>query len=66
MLQLTASCPGVMMILMGDEMWRTQGGNNNPFTQDNSISWLDWHLLDQNRAWWQRVRTLIHAKSDRY
>jgi glycogen operon protein len=35
---------GVPMITAGDEMGKTQGGNNNPFVQDNEISWLDWKL----------------------
>ncbi len=33
---------GVPMITAGDESWRTQHGNNNPYCQDNEISWLDW------------------------
>ncbi len=33
---------GTPMITMGDELWRTQGGNNNAYVQDNEISWLDW------------------------
>ena len=33
---------GVPMLLAGDEMGRTQGGNNNAYAQDNPISWLDW------------------------
>jgi glycogen operon protein len=33
---------GVPMLLAGDEMGRTQGGNNNAYCQDNGISWLDW------------------------
>jgi isoamylase len=33
---------GVPMILMGDELSRTQGGNNNAYCQDNAISWFDW------------------------
>jgi isoamylase len=32
----------VPMLLMGDELSRSQGGNNNPYCQDNAISWLDW------------------------
>ena len=32
------------MLLAGDEMGRTQGGNNNAYCQDNEISWLDWGL----------------------
>ena len=30
------------MLLMGDELSRTQRGNNNAYCQDNEISWLDW------------------------
>jgi glycogen operon protein len=36
---------GAPMILMGDEVRRTQLGNNNAFAQDNEISWFDWSLL---------------------
>jgi glycogen operon protein len=35
---------GTPMLLAGDEMGRTQGGNNNAYAQDNAISWLDWRL----------------------
>ena len=35
---------GVPMITAGDEMGKTQGGNNNAFVQDNAVSWLDWQL----------------------
>ena len=34
------------MMLMGDEVRRTQHGNNNAYCQDNEISWFDWTLLD--------------------
>ena len=37
---------GVPMLVAGDELWRTQGGNNNAFCQDNEVSWLDWTALD--------------------
>ena len=33
---------GTPMVLMGDELSRTQGGNNNAYCQDNEVSWLDW------------------------
>ncbi|QNK79742.1 glycogen debranching protein GlgX [Nakamurella sp. PAMC28650] len=33
---------GTPMLLGGDEMWRTQQGNNNAYCQDNAISWVDW------------------------
>ncbi|WP_051750391.1 glycogen debranching protein GlgX [Phycicoccus jejuensis] len=35
---------GVPMLTAGDEMGRTQGGNNNPYCQDNEVSWVDWEL----------------------
>jgi len=37
---------GVPMILMGDELGRTQHGNNNAYCQDNEISWVDWDAAD--------------------
>ncbi|MFV6027898.1 glycogen debranching protein GlgX [Streptomyces sp. NPDC056264] len=37
---------GVPMLVAGDEMGRTQGGNNNAYCQDNAIGWLDWALPD--------------------
>ncbi|HZR49160.1 MAG TPA: glycogen debranching protein GlgX [Streptosporangiaceae bacterium] len=37
---------GVPMLLSGDEMGRTQGGNNNAYCQDNEISWVDWGLAE--------------------
>ncbi len=37
---------GVPMLLAGDEIGRTQRGNNNPYCQDNEISWLDWRHAD--------------------
>ena len=36
---------GVPMLVAGDEMGRTQGGNNNAYCQDNETSWVDWSLL---------------------
>ncbi|HEX2295521.1 MAG TPA: glycogen debranching enzyme, partial [Actinomycetota bacterium] len=41
---------GVPMLLGGDEIGRTQGGNNNAYCQDNEISWFDWALRDENLA----------------
>ncbi|HEV7655734.1 MAG TPA: glycogen debranching protein GlgX [Mycobacteriales bacterium] len=37
---------GVPMLLGGDEMGRTQGGNNNAYCQDNEVSWYDWSAVD--------------------
>jgi isoamylase len=39
---------GVPMLLGGDEMGRTQGGNNNAYCQDNELSWFDWSQRDDN------------------
>ena len=40
---------GVPMLLGGDEIRRTQGGNNNAYNQDNPTSWFDWTMVDSNR-----------------
>ena len=37
---------GVPMLLHGDELGRTQGGNNNVYCQDNEVAWIDWSLAD--------------------
>jgi glycogen operon protein len=39
---------GTPMLLMGDEVRRTQAGNNNAYCQDGEISWFDWSLLDRH------------------
>src|SRR3546814_3573935 len=39
---------GVPMLVAGDEMGRSQGGNNNAYCQDNEISWQDWEDLDED------------------
>ena len=41
---------GVPMLLAGDEVRRTQGGNNNAYNQDNETSWVDWTLASANRG----------------
>jgi glycogen operon protein len=40
---------GTPMFCAGDEFMQTQGGNNNPYNQDNETTWLDWVLLERNR-----------------
>ncbi|WP_105970486.1 glycogen debranching protein GlgX [Streptomyces geranii] len=47
---------GVPMLVAGDELGRTQGGNNNAYCQDNEISWLDWSLLED--PGWQALTEL--------
>ena len=39
---------GIPMILMGDEVGRTQNGNNNTYCQDNILNWFDWNQVDKN------------------
>ncbi len=45
---LTMLAAGTPMILMGDEVRRTQHGNNNAYCQDNELSWMDWNLLERH------------------
>jgi glycogen operon protein len=47
-LALTLLAAGTPMLLMGDEVRRTQRGNNNAYCQDNEISWFDWSLLERH------------------
>ncbi|MFI7367800.1 glycogen debranching protein GlgX [Streptomyces sp. NPDC050149] len=47
---------GVPMLVAGDEMGRTQGGNNNAYCQDNEIGWVDWSLLEQPQ--WRELTEL--------
>ena len=47
-LALTLLSVGAPMILMGDEVRRTQNGNNNAYCHDNEISWFDWKLLEKH------------------
>ena len=50
---------GVPMILAGDEIGRSQGGNNNAYCQDNAISWLNWDALEQKQFLHRFFRLLI-------
>ena len=50
---------GVPMLLHGDELGRTQGGNNNTYCQDNEISWIDWDLDDRRRSLLEFTQQLI-------
>ena len=50
---------GVPMILAGDEVRRTQQGNNNAYCQDNEISWFDWKLEEKNAGMLRFFRRMI-------
>jgi isoamylase len=53
---------GIPMLLGGDEMGRTQNGDNNAYCQDNEISWFDWGKKDQSLM--ELIRALIRFRSD--
>lgn len=53
---------GVPMILGGDEFRRTQKGNNNPFCQDNDVSWIDWARLQRYRDLHRFVRGMLQLR----
>jgi isoamylase len=54
---------GTPMLLMGDEMGRSQHGNNNAYCQDSPLSWLDWSLLQKNAELHRFVRGLIRIRN---
>jgi len=64
MLATLAFSQGVPMLSHGDEVGRTQKGNNNAYAQDNGTSWVDWALDDERRAlldFARRVVAIRHA-----
>ena len=61
-LALTLLSVGTPMLLMGDEVRRTQRGNNNAYCQDNEISWFDWSLLEKHRDIHRFVKILIENR----
>ena len=53
---------GVPLLLGGDELGRTQGGNNNAYCQDNEITWVDWSSVDESlQAFTASLIALRHA-----
>ncbi|MFE9039509.1 glycogen debranching protein GlgX [Streptomyces sp. NPDC007818] len=59
MLAILLTSQGVPMILAGDEVGRTQLGNNNTYCQDNALSWFDWGLVEANAELLAFTRGLI-------
>jgi isoamylase len=54
---------GVPMLVAGDEIGRSQRGNNNAYCQDNEISWIDWqHIRPEDASLRNFVRELIHLR----
>jgi glycogen operon protein len=56
---------GTPMFCAGDEFLNTQRGNNNPYNQDNEISWHDWSLLERHRDMFRFFRNLIALRKSR-
>ena len=61
-LALTLLSFGTPMLLMGDEVRRTQQGNNNAYGQDNELSWFDWTLVHRHRDVYRFVKELIRLR----
>lgn len=55
---------GVPMLLGGDELSRTQQGNNNGYCQDNEISWFDWELDERKKEFLGFTKRIIHFMHD--
>ena len=53
---------GVPMLLAGDEVGKTQQGNNNAYCQDSPLTWMDWNFSDEQRDLFEFVRKIIHLR----
>jgi glycogen operon protein len=53
------------MLLMGDEVRRTQGGNNNAYCQDSEISWFDWDLVEKHADIHRFAKELVALRMNR-
>jgi len=56
---------GTPMLLMGDEVRRTQGGNSNAYCQDNEVSWFDWTAVEREAGLRRFVQELLHFTQSR-
>ncbi|MDA3733678.1 alpha-amylase family glycosyl hydrolase [Niameybacter massiliensis] len=55
---------GIPMLLMGDELGRSQKGNNNAFCQDNEVTWVDWSLTEKNKEILEFVKSMIKFRKE--
>jgi len=60
-LTTTVLSQGVPMLLHGDELGRTQQGNNNVYCQDNELSWIDWSSADEGLIEFTRAVSALRA-----
>lgn len=65
MMAITILSMGTPMILMGDEILRTQKGNNNAYCQDNDISYMNWNLTDEQEEMLNFTRQIIKRRTSR-
>ena len=54
---------GIPMLCHGDELGRTQRGNNNAYCQDNEVSWVDWEITDEQRSLTDFTRYVIDLRA---
>ncbi|HEV7907806.1 MAG TPA: glycogen debranching protein GlgX [Pseudonocardiaceae bacterium] len=54
---------GTPMLVAGDEMWRTQGGNNNAYCLDDETSWVDWTATENSRSMLAFTRRVIELRA---
>jgi len=64
-LTLNLLAVGTPMLLMGDEVRRTQRGNNNAYCQDNEVSWFDWELLRKHADVHRSIRMMLAFRARR-
>ena len=55
---------GTPMVLGGDELGNSQGGNNNVYAQDNEVGWVDWSGLDNDPQFLEAFRALVELRRD--
>jgi glycogen operon protein len=55
---------GTPMVLAGDELRNTQGGNNNAYCQDNELSWLDWHVDERDAVLHAFTKRLLRLRAE--
>ena len=66
LLTVTLLAAGTPMILMGDEIGRTQFGNNNAYCQDNDVTWFDWSLVEKHADILRLVQHLTRLRARLY
>jgi isoamylase len=64
-LTLTLLATGTPMLLMGDEVRRTQGGNNNAYCQNTEIAWFDWSLVERHADIRRFFKALVRFRMNR-